>query len=185
MKRQPKKERPFDLHNFLVGKLRSATRKWPPYNEVKAAAKVPVTVEYIENSDGKFLKATTQTEPSEVIWVKVYKKMQNRDRVMFKCACCGRLFFDYEYLPTKKGGIKKKPMLAVDHRIPAVDPATGFTDWSNYINRLFCDPSNLQLLCNYSGLREGKPSCHAAKTAAEKAIEAERRRNEKLANTCK
>jgi len=47
----------------------------------------------------------------------------------------------------------------VDHIFPVVEPNVGFVDWDTYINRLFCEKENLQVLC--------KP-CHAEKTALEK-----------------
>jgi len=45
-----------------------------------------------------------------------------------------------------------------DHIDPVVDPATGFTDWNNYISRLF--EGQIQPLCK---------SCHTAKSNAENA----------------
>lgn len=174
--KKPKKSRPLDLHAYLVGKLRAATRKWPPFNQVKAASKVAVTAEYIETADGKFLRATVAST-GEVVLVPVHKQMQNRERVMYRCKECERLFFDYEYLPTKKGGLKKTAMIAIDHVQPIVDPKVGFVDWDVYIKRMF--EGELQVLCNYPGLRDGKPSCHHAKTALEKGDAVERRRAEK------
>lgn len=184
MAKKPKKDRPLNLHTYLVGKLRAATRKWPPFNQAKAAAKVTVTVDYIEKDGKKWLKATVTENKfnhkiGDEIWVQVHKNCQSRDRVMYHCIECGRLFFDYEYLPSKKG-LKKTNMMAVDHIDPVVDPSVGFVDWNTYIPRMF--EGQLQILCNYSGFRDGKQSCHHIKTAAEKAIEAERRRNEKANN---
>jgi len=46
----------------------------------------------------------------------------------------------------------------VDHIIPVIDPATGFTTWDAFIERLFCDRDNLQVLCT---------SCHDIKTKEE------------------
>ena len=100
---------------------------------------------------------------------------------MYRCKSCGRLFFDYEYLPTKKGGLKKKAMVAIDHVEPIVDPARGFVGWDEYIKRMF--EGELQVLCNYSGLRDGKPSCHYVKTAEEKSVATGRRQAEKISIT--
>jgi hypothetical protein len=178
------KDRPLDLHAYLVGKLRAATRKWPPFNQIKAAAKVQVTVAYIEKPDGtQWLKATVTENKfnhkiGDEVWVQVYKNMQSRDRVMYHCAECQKLFFDYEYLKKKKGGgLKKTSMTAVDHIAPCVDPNVGFVNWDVYIKRMF--EGELQVLCNYPGLRDGVQSCHHRKTATEKATDAERRRKEK------
>ena len=46
----------------------------------------------------------------------------------------------------------------VDHIIPVVGPE-GFVDWNTYVDRLFCDKSNLQVLCT---------TCHDKKTHKEK-----------------
>lgn len=46
----------------------------------------------------------------------------------------------------------------IDHTIPVVDPATGFTTWDSFINRLFCPKENFAALC--------KP-CHKIKTKME------------------
>lgn len=54
---------------------------------------------------------------------------------------CNHCHFYFE-----KKGIK------VDHIIPVGPPKE---DWTGYITRLFCDESNLQVLCNY---------CHDEKT---------------------
>lgn len=47
----------------------------------------------------------------------------------------------------------------VDHIQPVVDPKLGFQDWNTFIDRLFCDTDNLQVLCT---------SCHNTKTKTEK-----------------
>lgn len=54
----------------------------------------------------------------------------------------------------------------VDHIIPVICPTEGFIDWNTYIDRLFCDKSNLQVLCT---------DCHDAKTATERTIKNENR----------
>jgi 5-methylcytosine-specific restriction endonuclease McrA len=47
----------------------------------------------------------------------------------------------------------------VDHIKPVVDPKKGFTTWDNFIERMFCEAVNLQVLC--------KPD-HKIKTDQEK-----------------
>ena len=47
----------------------------------------------------------------------------------------------------------------VDHIEPVVNPAKGFEDWWTYMNRLYCEAENLQVLC--------KP-CHKDKTNEER-----------------
>ena len=49
----------------------------------------------------------------------------------------------------------------VDHINPVVDPVDGHQGWDIYINRLFCETDNLQVLCK---------KCHDAKTLVEKHI---------------
>ena len=63
----------------------------------------------------------------------------------FSCASC-------------KGEFVSKDV-QVDHKKPVVDPKKGFQGWEVYIDRLFCEKENLQVLC--------KP-CHSVKTAKEK-----------------
>lgn len=56
--------------------------------------------------------------------------------------------------------VAKKDMVA-DHIIPVVDPVMGFTNWDDFIHRLFCEMDNLQAICKV---------CHAAKTKDERAV---------------
>ena len=49
----------------------------------------------------------------------------------------------------------------VDHIKPVVDPKKGFVSWDTYIDRMFCEGKNLQVLCKI---------CHAEKTKLEKEI---------------
>lgn len=49
--------------------------------------------------------------------------------------------------------------IKVDHILPVVDPAMGFTTWDSFIERLFCEADNLQVLCE---------DCHNKKSNDEK-----------------
>lgn len=69
------------------------------------------------------------------------------------CASCGGLFPETETV--------------VDHIKPVVDPEVGFEGWDRFIETLFCEKDNLQVLCK---------GCHDEKTTSEKAIANERRR---------
>jgi 5-methylcytosine-specific restriction endonuclease McrA len=53
----------------------------------------------------------------------------------------------------------KSTLIAVDHKIPVIDVENGFVDWNEFVTRLFCDASNLQVICD---------ACHNTKTNAER-----------------
>ena len=69
----------------------------------------------------------------------------------YKCAKCKQLF------PLTK--------VEVDHKKPVVSDS-GFTNYEDYIDRLFCEADNLQVLC--------KP-CHKAKSKVEAGKRASKR----------
>jgi len=82
-------------------------------------------------------------------------------RVHFRCAKCGKYFLD-------KKGAKE---IAVDHIESIVCINTGSSISTDiWARRLFCSEDNLQILCNYAGLRDGIKSCHKIKTAEEKNV---------------
>lgn len=86
-------------------------------------------------------------------------------RGVYECSGCK------EHVPaTIKVGKKRAQNVFVDHILPIVDPAIGFTTWDEYIERMFCEKENLQLLCK---------SCHDIKSDEERKIAVERRRKEK------
>lgn len=66
------------------------------------------------------------------------------DRGLYQCAGCKV--------------VSKIQGMHIDHILPVVDPAVGFSGWDVYIARLFCSASNLQLLCK---------ECHTTKTKTE------------------
>jgi 5-methylcytosine-specific restriction endonuclease McrA len=80
-------------------------------------------------------------------------KKTGKQAMHYKCAAC------------KKDYVSKD--VQVDHVNPVVDPATGFVSWDVYIDRLFCEGENLQVLCS---------TCHKKKTAEEK-VDAKRGRS--------
>lgn len=69
----------------------------------------------------------------------------------------GRLAQHYKCKKCKKDFPAKQ--VQVDHKEPVVDPKTGFTTWDSFIERLFCEKNNLQVLCT---------TCHDLKTKKEK-----------------
>ena len=82
-------------------------------------------------------------------------------RGWYMCAGCEK-----EIPATVKEGRKRVNNKFVDHIEPAV-PITGWVNWDHYIENLFCEEDNLQLLCK---------KCHDAKSKEEMAERAAERR---------
>jgi len=82
------------------------------------------------------------------------EKDARSDRGMYKCQICK------ETVPvTVKDGRKRVRNIFVDHINPIVNPETGFTNWDDYIENMFCEKENLQLLCK---------KCHDEKSSRER-----------------
>lgn len=88
-----------------------------------------------------------------------YKKdgsVAKRPAVRYQCAECGEWFMGKD--------------VAVDHIDPVVND--GFKDWNVFVDRLFCNPDNLQVLCSYKladvKKHNDKISCHLKKTREER-----------------
>jgi len=78
-----------------------------------------------------------------------HEKLPNaKGRMVFHSLCsgCGEIF--------------PETLCSVDHINPVV-PLSGFTNWDDIINRLFCEKKGLQVLCS---------TCHDQKTLKEKAL---------------
>lgn len=67
-----------------------------------------------------------------------------KGRNQYECAACHNLF------PNK--------LVQVDHKEPVINPETGFVDWNDYVERMFCDIEGMQILCT---------ACHVAKSKEE------------------
>jgi hypothetical protein len=117
MAKKPKKAP--SLHQLRIITLRRASMRWKFKYVALNAAKAVV-------NDG------------------FYKNGNVKTKMMFRCACCKKLYDRRE--------------VCVDHRNPVVDPIDGFEDWNTYVPNLLCDIDNLQILC--------KP-CHKIKTKKE------------------
>lgn len=63
----------------------------------------------------------------------------------YKCASCKKHFVAAD--------------VQADHIEPVVDPVTGFQTWDIFIDRIFCELHNFQILCK---------DCHKIKTNIEK-----------------
>lgn len=68
-----------------------------------------------------------------------------KDAVQYRCNVC----------QTYVGSTK----VSVDHITPVVSVTEGFVDFNTFVARLFCDASNLQVICD---------SCHNVKTQGER-----------------
>lgn len=84
------------------------------------------------------------------------------ERGFYLCAGCKQ-----SVPTTKKVGDKRLKNVFVDHIYPVVDPTKGFTTWDSFIERLFCEEDNLQLLCK---------ECHDEKSLKEKALSAKHKK---------
>ena len=86
--------------------------------------------------------------------------LAKKPAVRYKCAECCELF--------------PGNAVAVDHISPVINIDDTFQDWNQFIDKLFCSPENLQVLCSYK-LKDkhkfdGTPSCHHVKTQEERQL---------------
>lgn len=79
--------------------------------------------------------------------VSITKQKARKSRGQYECAHCLQLF--------------SEKYTNIDHISPVVDPTVGFIDLDTFCRRLFCDDSNLQLLCL---------DCHSKKTMLENSL---------------
>lgn len=87
------------------------------------------------------------------VQIGVYKNGNPEYKTLMRCYICDKLYDRTE--------------IHVEHINPVVDPYKGFVDWNTYIERLFCDSSNLGACCKF---------CHGLKTKSENI---KRRKNKK------
>jgi 5-methylcytosine-specific restriction endonuclease McrA len=83
----------------------------------------------------------------------------------------GKLASFYTCASCKKEYVAKD--VQVDHKVPVVGPE-GFTTWDKYIEGMFCDVDNLQVLCT---------TCHTSKTKEENGLKRVSRQNVRNAAT--
>ncbi len=129
-----------------------------------------------EWTEAKFVAfVKSQLRNGSMKWPPKHKVVQEarKERGVYLCAGCQQLV-PATTKSTKNSGRDKN--VFVDHIDPIVDPAVGFTTWDDFIKNLYCDSTNLQLLCG---------ECHAKKSAEERRvsnarakIEKERKKNE-------
>jgi 5-methylcytosine-specific restriction endonuclease McrA len=90
-------------------------------------------------------------------WPPKYKALKEAFAGRKVNAKTGKMAMHYECAECSKHFVATD--VQVDHIKPVVDPKKGFTTWDNFIERMFCEMKNLQVLC--------KP-CHKIKTDQEK-----------------
>jgi hypothetical protein len=125
----------------VLSGIRRAYRLSPQMQEALADARVELPPEPLKNG-----------------------KPGKRVRVRFKCAACEGLF------PQKSG---KTTCIQVDHIEPATPLWTSVKEmtWDEVVKGIFCGVDNLQVLCSIPMKKnDGKPSCHAKKSAEENYI---------------
>ncbi len=59
----------------------------------------------------------------------------------------GRMIWHYNCNLCPFDVLHARKNVQIDHIIPVVDPAKGFTDWNDYIEKMFCTPEGFQVLC--------------------------------------
>lgn len=90
-------------------------------------------------------------------WPPKYKALKEAFAGRKVNAKTGKLAMHYTCAACKK--LYAATDVQVDHIKPVVDPKKGFVSWDVYINRMFCEIEDLQVMC--------KP-CHKIKTDQEK-----------------
>lgn len=102
-------------------------------------------------------------------WAPINEKLKEAriKRGVYKCEGCGTI--GPASIRDENG--KKHKNAVVDHIHPIIDPEVGFVSWDEFINKLFCEKEDLQVLCHI---------CHTEKTNAERALAALTRRNNKV-----
>lgn len=110
-----------------------------------------------------FIKNNLRSATRKWAPIQKCKKRAHVSRGLYECEGCGK-----QVPPTIYDEDKRKRMknLFVDHIVPIIDPAVGFTTWDECIERMFCDSENLQLLCK---------DCHTIKSREEIEIAKQRR----------
>jgi hypothetical protein len=86
---------------------------------------------------------------------KEYSQAKNRakvDAAIFKCEQCGQLMYDGKSQKSFDNNAQKYDNLIwetpeLDHKLEVIDVEKGWQGWDVYIERLFCGPDDLVVLC--------------------------------------
>lgn len=115
-----------------------------------------------------FIKSALRSASMKWAPIQQVKKEARVRRGFYQCSGCGEVV--PATLPPKPGNKRRIKNVLVDHIDPIIDPHTGFTTWDDFVDRLFCEKENLQVLCH---------ACHQEKCEEERQIATERKRNAK------
>lgn len=118
--------------------------------------------EFINFVKNQLRSATRKWKP-----IQDCKKKAHISRGEYRCEGCKQIVPPTIY-DEDKG--RRVTNIFVDHIKPIIDPGVGFTTWDDFIEGLFCEADNLQLLCG---------TCHKIKSQEEINIATERRKKEK------
>jgi 5-methylcytosine-specific restriction endonuclease McrA len=116
-----------------------------------------------------FIKGNLRSATRKWAPIQECRKEAHVSRGLYECADCKEHVPPTVYDEEKRKRVKN---ICVDHIVPTVDPEVGFTTWDDVIEGLFCEKTNLQLLCL---------KCHLVKTAEE--TQAAKQRRERNAQT--
>ena len=116
-------------------------KKRPPYNQ-NAAIRGAIRRQF---SRSPIVREVLMKVRREIPKFNKDGSRAKKDAVQYRCNACGQWV----------GSTK----CAVDHIAPVIDVQVGFVDWNQFIDRLFCDASNLQVICD---------TCHNSKTQSER-----------------
>lgn len=86
-------------------------------------------------------------------------KRANKGRAQWECEQCKKIYTSAKDLHG-------------DHTVPVIDPEIGFTNWDDYINKLFL--GEMQAIC--------RDVCHKEKTRSENERRVEKRRAKRTGN---
>lgn len=130
-----------------------------------SAPKTRCSGKWTESQFRSFVKGNLRRVCGKWAPIQEVKKEARIGRNQYKCACCEQIVGSSVVADGKRVN-----NIFVDHVVPVVDPAVGWTTWDDCIEAMFCEKDNLQLLCL---------ACHTEKSAEERAIAVERRKREK------
>jgi hypothetical protein len=103
------------------------------------------------------------------------KNLYKIDKATFQCEHCGIYCYEgksdknFQELQEKYGNQIIRGKVHLDHEPPVV-PVEGWDNWDGYLERMFCDATGFQCLCE---------DCDEKKTTVEKALRMKYRQEKK------